>query len=200
MESSHNSFNTKKKGNTKLLKYWRPISLLCVDYEILTKILANRLTHILPEIISEEQNCSIPNRTIFNNLLLIRDIIRYTKEKDNDLYLLRIDQEKAFYKINRTFLYKTMEKMGISPVFINFIKMLYKQNTSMIIKQWRPLTTSMIIKQWIPLTTGITTKRPKTRTSLSLPLYVVQGQVTTTNVNHNKDIIGIHTPNKKKTS
>ena len=78
--------------------------------------------------------------------------------------------------------------------------MLYKQNTSMIIKQWRPLTTSMIIKQWIPLTTGITTKRPKTRTSLSLPLYVVQGQVTTTNVNHNKDIIGIHTPNIKKTS
>ena len=28
-----------KKGNTKLLKYWRPISLLCVDYKILTKIL-----------------------------------------------------------------------------------------------------------------------------------------------------------------
>ena len=41
-------------------------------------------------------------------------------------------------------------------------------------------------------------KRYKTRTSLSLPLYAVQGQVTTTNVNHNKDIIGIHTPNKKK--
>ena len=28
-----------KKGNTKLLKYWRPISLLCVDYKILTKTL-----------------------------------------------------------------------------------------------------------------------------------------------------------------
>ena len=28
-----------KKGNTKLFKYWRPISLLCVDYKILTKIL-----------------------------------------------------------------------------------------------------------------------------------------------------------------
>ena len=26
-----------KKGNIKLLKYWRPISRLCVDYKILTK-------------------------------------------------------------------------------------------------------------------------------------------------------------------
>lgn len=34
-------------------KYWRPMSPLCVDHKILTNILANRLKHILPEIISE---------------------------------------------------------------------------------------------------------------------------------------------------
>ena len=32
-----------KKGDTNLLKYWRLISLHCVDYQILTKILANRI-------------------------------------------------------------------------------------------------------------------------------------------------------------
>ena len=63
------------------LKNWRPMSLLCLDYKILTKMLANRLRKILPDIISEEQNCSIPKRTIFNNLFLARDIIRYNKEK-----------------------------------------------------------------------------------------------------------------------
>ena len=88
-----------KIGNTKLLKYWRPISLLCVDYKILTKM-ANRLRHILPQIISKEQNCSVPNRTIFNNLFLIRDIITYTKQKNNNLYLLKIDQGKALNKVD----------------------------------------------------------------------------------------------------
>ena len=38
------------------LKRWRLISLLCLDYKILTKILANRLQTLLPDIISEEQN------------------------------------------------------------------------------------------------------------------------------------------------
>ena len=88
-----------KIGDTKLLKYWRLILLLRVDYKILTKM-ANRLRHILPQIISEEQNCSVPNRTIFNNLFLLRDIITYTKQKNNHLYLLQIDQGKGLNKVD----------------------------------------------------------------------------------------------------
>ena len=70
-----------KKGDSNKLKYWRSISLLCIDYKILTKILANRLKHVLPNIISKEQTCSIPNRTILNNVFQIGDIIMLTKEK-----------------------------------------------------------------------------------------------------------------------
>ena len=83
-----------KKGNLGKLKYWRPVSLLCLDYKILTKILANRLKKILPVIMSEEQNASIPHRTIFNNLFLTRDLIRYTKEKNIPSYILQIEPKK----------------------------------------------------------------------------------------------------------
>ena len=70
-----------ERGDLNKLKYWRPISLLCLDYKILTKILANRLKNILQTIISQEQTCSIPQKMIFNNLFLIRDTIKLTKEK-----------------------------------------------------------------------------------------------------------------------
>ena len=45
-----------------------PVSLLCSDYKILTKILSNRLKPVLEHSISIEQTCGIP---IFSNTLSI---------------------------------------------------------------------------------------------------------------------------------
>ena len=44
--------------------------MLCKNYKILTKILANRPKHILPEIISEEQNCLAKSGIIFKHYFL----------------------------------------------------------------------------------------------------------------------------------
>ena len=59
--------------------------------------------------------------------------MRYTKEKKIPFYILQIDQEKAFYKIDQQFLYKTMETIELSAIFINLIKTLYQSNTSIIL-------------------------------------------------------------------
>ena len=118
----------KQTEKLKSLKYWRPIFLLCTDYKILTKILASRLKQVLPDIISKEQNCSVLQQTIFNNLLLIRDLIKYQKEKTNKFYLLQVDQEKAFNKIDRPFLFKTMEKNRL-------FKMLYRNYRNFLQRQ-----------------------------------------------------------------
>ena len=61
-----------KKAN---LKNWRPISLLCWDYKILTKILSNRLKPSLEHTIPIEQTCGITNRSIFSNLFTKLEII-----------------------------------------------------------------------------------------------------------------------------
>ena len=174
-----------KKGKLNQLKYWRPISLLCLDYKILTKILANRLKQVLPNLISEEQNCSVPGRTIFNNLFLIRDAITLNKEKNTSFYILQIDQEKTFDKIDHDFLLKTMDKMRFSNIFINFIKILYKNNISTIINNG-------FLSAPVQLQRGL-----RQGCSLFLPLYVVQG-VTTININQDESINGIKIPNKKQ--
>ena len=59
----------KNKGTTADLKNWRPISLLNIDYKILTKILASRLKSISNEILNPFQSSGPKGRNIVNNAL-----------------------------------------------------------------------------------------------------------------------------------
>ena len=121
-----------KNDKKEYLKNWRPISLLCSDYRILIKIMSIRLKTTLSQTMFEEETCGIPDRTIFSNLFTTREMIIQSSTMNLKSYIMSIDQEKAFDKVDRYFLYQIMEKLGYSNIFINFMKELY-QNTSSII-------------------------------------------------------------------
>lgn len=117
-----------KKGEKWLLLNWRPLSLLCCDYKIITKALTKRLSKVLDTIISKTQTASVPGRTMFQNLIFIRDILYHCERKNYNAYIISIDQEKAFDKVNRDFLYRILEKMNFGQKFITWIKALYANN------------------------------------------------------------------------
>ena len=109
-------------------------------------------------------------------------MIKFTKEKNKYFSLLQIDQEKAFDKIDKNFLFKTIQKLGVFPLYINFIKT-YTNNTSTIINNGflsSPISLERGLRQGCPL---------------SLPLYIIHGEVTTKNINNDDSIIGIKIPN-----
>ena len=83
MKTAIISMIPKKDPNDTDIAKWKPISLLCVDYKIITKTLTNRLLPTLQEIISIEQSAAVPNRTIYNNLFTIRDMIEYSNKQKN---------------------------------------------------------------------------------------------------------------------
>ena len=76
--------------------------------------------------------------------------------------------------------------MGFSKLFVIFIQILYKNNTSYIINNG-------FLSSPINLERGL-----RQGCRLSLPLYVIQGQITTTNINTNEQIEGITIPNNTK--
>ena len=75
--------------------------------------------------------------------------------------------------MDHQFLNKTMDQMGFSNTFINVIKSLYENNTSMIINNG-------FLSSLVNLRKGLRQGRP-----LSLPLYVIQGEITTVNIKIN---------------
>lgn len=66
-----------EKDDRRDLKNWRAISLLNVDYKICSKAPAIRLSKVLSTTIHPDQTCSVPGRSIFENLLLLRDVLDY---------------------------------------------------------------------------------------------------------------------------
>ena len=86
-----------KQGRDRsYLVNWRPISLLNLDYKILTKVLANRVKKVLPSIISNCQTGYVINRSINDSIRLVQDIIHYTDITQSPGALLTIDFQKAF--------------------------------------------------------------------------------------------------------
>ena len=85
----------KNSGNKYELKKLRAISLLTVDYKILSEAITNILKKCMPCIIAE-QICGVANRKIHDNLMILRDTIDYINWNNLEAAIVSIDQEKAF--------------------------------------------------------------------------------------------------------
>lgn len=70
-----------KKDGPIFIKDYRPISLIGVQYKIITKLLANRLRVVIDCIISPEQFAFVKGRQILDGPFLVNEIIDWYKKK-----------------------------------------------------------------------------------------------------------------------
>ena len=167
-----------KKGDKRNLKNWRPISLLNVDYKICSKALTNRLALVLHKIIDTDQTCSIPGRSIFSNLNLIRDVLNYIEKTNETGILLSKDQEKAFDRVDRDFLLNALDSFGFGVEFQQWTSTLYFG-----------ASTKILVNGW--LTTPVSLERRVRQGDPLLPLlYVITAEILAINIRANTNIKG----------
>ena len=174
----------KKNKNRLFLKNWRPISLLNVDYKILAKIFANRLTKILPYIINEDQTGYIKGRFIGFNIRQIEDIIIYCDMFDKPGIILSIDFEKAFDTINWKFINDALKAFNFGHNFCNAIKTLYNDISSCVINNGRT-------SEWFKPQRGVRQGCP-----ISPYLFIITIELLAIHIRENKDIQGIDVRDK----
>ena len=126
-----------RKGRYKrYIQIWRPISLLNVDVNLISKALAKRFKNFLPEIISPNQNAYVKNRCIIEGGRLISDLLEMSEVLNNlnkEVFLVTIDTDKAFDYVNHHFLIARLEKIGFGTEFIKWIKVLLNNQESRVI-------------------------------------------------------------------
>lgn len=123
----------KKKNGDGTIKGYRPISLLNVDYKLLSRILKNRMTELLPLVLSTNQKCSNGRRNIFEANARTLDRICQLKETNGNALLLAFDFDHAFDRVDYGFIASTMEKMNFNPNLINILMQFARNSFSKIL-------------------------------------------------------------------
>ena len=103
-----------------------------MDIKILSKLLAEKLKHFLPELIYSNQTAYVKNRCISESHRLISDVIKIRDILDIPGYLITMYIEKALDSLDHDFLLSVLKKFGFGENFI-WIKVLLGDQQSCVI-------------------------------------------------------------------
>nr|GFA99957.1 RNA-directed DNA polymerase, eukaryota, reverse transcriptase zinc-binding domain protein [Tanacetum cinerariifolium] len=73
-----------KMQDAKVVKYYRPISLIGSLYKIIVKILANRLVGVLKDLVNKVQSAFIVNRQILDGPFILDELIHWCNSKKKE--------------------------------------------------------------------------------------------------------------------
>lgn len=122
-----------KKHKCSFIKNYRPITLLNLDYKLLTRVLAIQLAVVILFLIHKNQAGFITGRLIFDQTRLFQSIIDYTKAIEENRAIIALDQEKAYNKIEYKYLWETLKVFRLPAYFIQTLRSLYTEAKTRII-------------------------------------------------------------------
>jgi hypothetical protein len=88
--------------------------MLNVSFKIFTKVLTNRLSSIACKVIKPSQTAFLPGRYILEGVVILHETIHGLHRKKQKGLILKLDFEKAYDKVNWSFLQQVLRMKGFS--------------------------------------------------------------------------------------
>ena len=111
-----------KKLDARTVADFRPISLTTGLYKIIARVLSERLKKVLPFTIIGQQTAFVEGRQILDASLMANELIDEWERKKQKGVVIKLDMEKAFDKVDWTFLENILVAKGFGPKWRRWIK------------------------------------------------------------------------------
>ena len=112
--------------DTRYLQHQCPLTMLCTDYKILAKTLANTLKSVLPDIVGPEQTGFMEKRSIHQNIRRAMDVVARVNEQKTRAVIVTIDFHKCFDMIEHESMFAPFNYFGFADKFISWVKIFFK--------------------------------------------------------------------------
>lgn len=122
-----------KKDSPSVSSDFRPISIINLIPKLISKLLASRLSMVLPDMISVYQTAFMQGRYIVENFIATREILQYISSHGHQAVLAKIDFSKAFDSVSWEFLKRVMQGRGFPPKWIEWVCNLLQTSSSRIV-------------------------------------------------------------------
>ncbi|CAM4722307.1 unnamed protein product [Lepidochelys kempii] len=108
----------------------------------------------MADVIHPDQIYTVPGRSIFDNLFLVRDLLELGSRDGLSFALLSLDQEKEFDRVDHGYLLGTLQVFGFGPQFVSFLQVLYASAECLVRLNWtltEPVSFGQGVWQGCPL-------------------------------------------------
>ena len=127
----------KVQGAEKIGEF-RPISLSNSIYLIIAKVLANRLSAVLPTLISPFQSAFLPGRQMADSIVLAEEIVAAWRRSGAKGIMWKVDFSKAYDTLDWRFLWNALRRRGFPETWVKWTKQCVTTTTFATLVNGRP--------------------------------------------------------------
>lgn len=111
-----------KCSNPSRIRDYRLIACCTTIYKLSSKILTNRMQHVIDNLVGKEQATFVPGRVISDNVILSHELVKsYTRKHVSPRCMIKVDIQKAYDSVEWGFIEQVLRGMGFPAKFISWI-------------------------------------------------------------------------------
>ena len=122
----------KRNKDPLYVKNWRPITLLCADYKLASKVIANRIKLHLPKLINSDQTGFVKGRYIGQNIDILLQMIEFSDFYQKPGIVLGVDYAKAFDQLSWGFIERVLIKYNFGTMLIKWVKLFLNNSNAVV--------------------------------------------------------------------